>query len=1108
MLRKFLIIGLGGSGGKTLRYLKQYLEQRLDEVDWDEGMPDGWQFLHIDTPAAQDSPTLPGSPALLAPDEYLPLASSGINFESIVDSLESKGEKFSGWLVDPRYMNIPIAMGAGQYRAVGRIIGLYYTDHIKRRLTRKQAALMSAGAAAQLDRLAERFSGERMGGEAPPPVAIVISSLAGGTGAGILTDVCDILRAEGARWQDETIGILYSADVFADLSAAASAGIQPNTAAAVAELLHGYFGDGSFVPPGGGAIQQRSGPAFPYLVGHANTKGVSFGDQMAVYRFMARCLLAVMTDRHIQDDFTVYMTANWVSAAGKFTGTRNAWMLPSPRYRGALQALGFAEVDLGVGRLRTYAEQRITRDAVEWLLSGHQKLAKEWPEYQSAPVGEVIEGLADKAFTRFLRQCGLNERGRENNQILDAITVPGAELQAACAGVATHVREAGHDYFGAKASVGQWVDFIVEEVSARRAGVVKQLENRLGDACVKWIEATPDRILDAVGMALAEHGAQVTLELLTRTDAEMDHVRDELHGERQEELNLAAHLRSDVSDAIAVSRGTISADSELIDSALRVAIQTGVVRRYNAAHREMAALLAEDLRSGVLEPLKRTLRDAADGLRNAIEADRATSGSTPIEDWPRHNPPSDQRVPDSLKPGKSVKSVIDPDGFPDLFDELTKRSSGHEGRTDAWRAVRRIVISGDADSPALGRWIRTDSKWTAPEWLMVDAPPTKAAFTIRVSRDDVLSRSRAWLASDGSAWKLFLSQGIRGYLSDELPPSELAPREERFLGALEAAFEAAEPLASVDLEMLPKIHAGRALSLQPHTSPIPVAGLPIERPVRNFLVDRFKDVWDNYEERVDQALDQSERVTRLALYSSLGGALHPMVFESLNKPISDAWERARANSDLMPFWEARRSRPLWMGVPIPRPALQALVRGWFVGRFLGLIQVNGDRATLATENGPIRFETMLPVLGRQQIAFLATLLESLPLAVPVAVHRRQPDRYLRPYTQLIEWGSEPYTLDVGQFLWPSQVLSDWMEHGTTPGGGRPAVSGPDRRVRREKAVAMFRDSIESYKRQAERDRQRDRTPRNAWLGIAEIIYKALSDIVGCLEGDETEGPQL
>ena len=1108
MLRKFLIVGLGGSGGKTVRYLKQCLEERFEEIGWAEGMPEGWQFIHIDTPAVQDSPVLPGSPALLHSDEYLPLAASGINFEAVVDNLKARGEEFAGWLVDPRYMKIPISMGAGQYRAVGRIIGLYYADRVKRRLVRKQAALMSAGAAAQLDRLAALYSGDELVGEAPPPVVIVISSLAGGTGAGILTDVCDILRADGAIWLDESIGILYSADVFADLAAAASAGIQPNTAAAVAELLHGYFGDGSFAPPGGGAMQQRSGPAFPYLVGHANTKGVSFGDQTAVFRFMARCLSAVMTDRRIQDDFTVYMTANWVQMAGKFASTPSSWMLPSPRYQGALQALGFAEVDLGVGRLRTYAEQRITRDAVEWLLHGHLKLAREWPEFENATVEEVIEGLAGQAFTRFLNLCGLNERGTENNQILDAIAVPDAELHATCAGVAREVHEAGREYFGAKAGVGEWVDFLVDEVGARRAGVLKHLKDRLRDACLTWVEDTPERILGVVGETLAEQGAQVALKLLSKTEAEMEHVRGELHAEQQEELTLAEYVRSDVSDAMGVSRGTLSAESESISRALQAAIQTGIVRRYNAAQREMAASLAEELSRGVLEPLAGTLRGAADGLRIAVEAQRAAAGSTPIEAWPRHEPGSDQRVPDSLIPGKSLKPVIDPADFPALFEDLTTRSSGHPGKVDAWRSVRRTVISGDAESPTMGRWIHTDSKWTAPEWLKVDTPPNRASFTVGIFRDDLLARSRAWLKTDGSAWKIFLSQGVRGYLSDELPAAELAAREDRFLSALEAAFEAAEPLASVDLEILPKVHAGHELTIQPYTSPIPVKGLPVEGRVRDFLVGRFKDVWDNYQEKVNQSLDQSERETKVAVYSSLGGALHPMVFESLNKPISDTWERARANSFLGPFWEARRSRLLWMGVPIPRPALQALVRGWFVGRLLSLIHIRGSSAIFEIEDGPVSFETMLPVPGRRPVAFLATLLESLPLAIPVAVHRRQPEKYLRPYTQLIEWGSEPNTSDVESFLWPSQVLSDWLEYGTTPGSRSPVVRGGDRPARREAAVELLRKEISSYKRQAKIDRSRDCTPRNAWLGIAEIIYKGLSEIVACLEDEETGGLQL
>ena len=1109
MLRKFLLIGLGGSGGKTLRYLKQRLEEKFEEIGWEEGMPDGWQFLHIDTPAAQDSPVLPGSPALLDQDEYLPLAGRGIGFEAIVDILDGKGQDFSGWLVDPRYMNIPIAMGAGQYRAVGRIIGLYYTARIKRRLVGKQRALMQAGAGAQLNQLAGRLSGTQLSGEGPPPVVIVISSLAGGTGAGILIDVCDLLRADGDKWLDQSIGILYSADVFGELSSAAGAGIQPNTAAAVAELLHGYYGDGGFIPPGGGAVQQRSGPAFPYLVGHANTKGVGFGDQVEVYRFMAGCLSAVVMDRNIQDDFTVYMSANWKASAGKFPGRSNSWMLPSPRYQGAFQALGFAEVDLGVGRLRSYAEQRITRDAVEWLLNGHMKLAEEWPDYEKATVDEVVKGLADRAFTRFLKDCRLNERGLENNQILDAIEVPEEELRAVCISLANRVREEGRDSFGpkAKASVGEWVEVIDNRVRMRRREVLKRLEDRLKDACLQWVIDTPDRILKVLGKTLAEQGARVALELLARTNAEMEDVTRELHTERQEQLSLGEHLRSDISDAIGVTSGTLTAESDSIRSAIQVAIQTGVVRRYNADHRELGALLAEDFRTGLLEPLARALRNAVNGLRAAVEADRGEAGSTLIEDWPRHDPRSDQRVPDALKPGESVMSVIDPDEFPLLFDDLTAQSTGLDGKIEARRSVRKTVISGDADRPAIGRWIDIDSRWTARDWLTVDSPPNNASFTVRISRDHLLARACAWLDIDGSAWRVFLSQGLRGYLSDRLPPADLISRERRFRVALQGAFDAAEPLASIDPEVLAEVHPGSELNFRPYTSPIPVAGLPVEEKVRNFLVGRFKDTQDNYQQEVDRAINQSASETRVAVYASLGSALHPMVFESLNKPIAEAWENATINHFLQPFWNARRARPLWMAVPGTRPQLQAAVRGWFIGRLLNLIQIQGDSATFEADDGPFSVEAMLPVPGRQPVDFLATLLEAWSLALPVAVNNRQPDKYLRPYMQLIEWGSEPNSLYVDSFLYPSQVLSYWLEDGNTPGRWEPRIRASDRPARRKEAIELLQKQIVLYK-QAEVDRSRDCSPKNSWLGIAEIIYQALGEIVSCLEGEETEGDML
>ena len=57
MYKKYVFLGLGGSGGKTLRFLKHELRKWLDENGAaDKPMPAGWQFLHIDTPTVPDGP--------------------------------------------------------------------------------------------------------------------------------------------------------------------------------------------------------------------------------------------------------------------------------------------------------------------------------------------------------------------------------------------------------------------------------------------------------------------------------------------------------------------------------------------------------------------------------------------------------------------------------------------------------------------------------------------------------------------------------------------------------------------------------------------------------------------------------------------------------------------------------------------------------------------------------------------------------------------------------------------------------------------------------------------------------------------------------------------
>ena len=121
--RRMIFVGLGGSGGKTLRFLKRDLNAWLKTIGWHEGMPQGWQFLQIDTPTVQDGTEIE-SAAMLPDNEYLGLVGRDMEMARLDASLypirSAQRMGASSWRVVPDSLNVNIQTGAGQYRAGGR----------------------------------------------------------------------------------------------------------------------------------------------------------------------------------------------------------------------------------------------------------------------------------------------------------------------------------------------------------------------------------------------------------------------------------------------------------------------------------------------------------------------------------------------------------------------------------------------------------------------------------------------------------------------------------------------------------------------------------------------------------------------------------------------------------------------------------------------------------------------------------------------------------------------------------------------------------------------------------------------------------------------------
>ena len=238
MLRPILFIGLGGAGGKTLRAIKQQLHNDLSAKGYDAEIPTAWQFLHIDTPTFQDGATFPAP--MLSAEEYHSVTRPGMTLQDIINKVENLcppteiQKILAGWSTE--YVPIHINSGAAQIRAIGRLAlvsDLRTTfDVIQHSINR----ILSAVAFQELHAVASAFGVEF---EETTPQVFIISSLGGGSGSGMFSDVAELVkRATNESWGSQTVSLLYTPHVFRVLARMGGA-IPMNSLGAMNELIAG-----------------------------------------------------------------------------------------------------------------------------------------------------------------------------------------------------------------------------------------------------------------------------------------------------------------------------------------------------------------------------------------------------------------------------------------------------------------------------------------------------------------------------------------------------------------------------------------------------------------------------------------------------------------------------------------------------------------------------------------------------------------------------------------------------------------------------------------------------------------------------------------------------
>ncbi len=1048
MLQPVLLVGVGGSGGKTLRVMRQTLLRKIKQVGWTgDGLPEAWQMLWIDSISVQSADGF--SAPLLDGEDYCGLVPPGVTYQALRGSLTTSiqpSERMSataGWVPESLAINIDKwAFMRTQSRAMGRVIAAAKLARIKTALSRQHAKLVGPTVEAQLADLSGKF-GQQSGGM-KPPIAFIVSSLAGRTGSGMFLDVVEALRSVDPVYNHPggIVTILYTPDVFTSVNQ--TKGVPPNTLGALAEVLTGVWAEGlSEASDGlyrGQGLTVRAESGFGskcnFLVG-ASTAHVSVGSQEDVYRAVGESLSALVVDDRIREYFTCFFLKNVMLQSGYADRVSDRSGLRDPQNPAQsmpFSALGMGRVNLGADRFRQYVSSVVGRDITEALL---------WPEYavkdpaQPKTDEELIDEQVALAWESFRKSSGLDERNPAN-QVVDALVDPGAQAQRlslwAHSGEATALQ--GAHAMGMQAQ--DWCQRFMGYYSNFLPSVRAEEEAERYALAQAWAGSIQGRIEELLAQSSLRYGFRVTIKLLELLIAEVTYSCDELKGEAVALRTGGQQIESKIMQALNVGRNVLPVNDAAITSVGQM-MQRGAEIEVSADRHELAARLLDDVRTGLLLPLLQGVQGGYAYLTESVNGSQMLDGRK--NPWPIQ-PRYGEKVPSWLYPGGTERVLIQHGDYESILVTQTCNSlqDEHEHEREAWRQVLRTRV---ALGQALGSCevlgvpiLRRRSAWTPRDMhaSATDSAGQQASIEFPKSFEDFAGLVDGWLADVRLSADLgrFMTQGLRAYV-DSGTPQQQVDRQGDFIGALTAVLNVAAPLVRVKPSVVAELHP----NLSPDGRNVLISTIPFTagHPLHGPILEVFRNggLLTPWNERLSDSWFATAKVDDISVFTMSGEPMLPMVFDNLMIPIAEAWAQVSPNRDQRySFWSLRRARPLIECIPVGPVQLQAMLRGWFVGRLLGQVtraeerglgwrvQVwNSDPPHNGLQPFPFPLLSDRPVPGTDLVA---AVLQSLLIAM-VDVHTKGNLSPLVPYHRLIELG-ENY----------DAYLGDWIHDGTLPPG--------------------------------------------------------------------------
>ena len=483
----------------------------------------------------------------------------------------------------------------------------------------------------------------------------------------------------------------------------------PNALSALSEVMNGYWltansprASALFQLAGAPIPLAKSGPAFPFLVGAANTKGVTFGDQRSVYAMMGRALRSWTTDPAIQVELIEYTKANWQSNAAGNAVKADVVMRD---HQPVFDAFGYAEVSLGVDRLRAilsrasgadrrrhgcgkptseHARQIDKDDARP--AGGDRRRPRPPPPRAVPPARSACTSAATtttRSSTHFDRPMPMRAPRHGTDTALQLATGGVRDLDA-----------------------NGWTARIMEVLARRRRGVRAPRTTRsFASAARRWADDAPQRMIDITSTSCAAYGLpDGGTTVSSSSSTSWTSVCSELAEEAEEYRRLVSSMPAS-SVAAELAAGRAGSRPSTLRWKRRSTPVSGRSGGYQGEAKRPAGRDPTDARvrrrirrsAGPVDPILPT-------ATSTFAASSATGWTPPIvTEWP------DRAVPESMIPPRNEQLVIDLDDFAELFDNArwvaapSSERTRRQGDRGPHRRHRRQVPSARGHRPSSRR---------------------------------------------------------------------------------------------------------------------------------------------------------------------------------------------------------------------------------------------------------------------------------------------------------------------------------------------------------------------------------------------------------------------